>query len=125
MTTSALLLLLHGFVLLFAPEMLFRIFYLGGGSNEPVAAQLAGGALISLGLMNWTGRGLVLGGIYGRVLVYGNFAHSLIGFLIGLRARLGGAGNEYFWIEILLYLIYAVLFGVMLFRGPVPQARES
>ncbi len=124
MTASAFIFLAHGLVLLFAPELLLTFFSLGE-SQETASAQLIGAALIGFGLMNWTARGLVLGGIYGRALVHGNFAHSLIGFFVAIRARLDGFGNDYFWIEVVLYLALAIAFGVMLFKGPFSQAPES
>jgi hypothetical protein len=118
MAISAAVLMAHGIVLLFAPELFFTLFALSSSAEALVAAQLFGATLISFGLMNWTARGSVLGGIYGRALVYGNFVYSLIGFFVGIRARLSGFSNEYFWIEVLLYLASAIVFGVMLFRGP-------
>jgi len=125
MIVSASSLLAHGIVLLFAPELLFRLFDLSGSPEGAVTAQLFGAALISLGLMNWTARGLVLGGIYGRALVYGNLVYSLIGFFVGIRARLSGFSNEYFWAEVVLYLAFGMAFGVMLFRGPMPRTTEA
>lgn len=125
MITSALLLLAHGLVLLFAPELLLHWFSLGNSPEGSMAAQLFGAALVGLGLMNWTARGLVLGGIYGRALVFGNFAYTLISFFVGIRARVAGIGNAYFWIEVGVFLVYAFVFGVMLFQGPIPQTTQS
>jgi hypothetical protein len=125
MMTSACVLFGHGIALLFAPELILRMFNVPQSSEGPVAGQLFGAALIGLGLMNWTARGMVLGGIYGRALMFGNFAHSFIGLIVGLRARLGGFGNEYFWIEVALYLAFACAFGILLFRGPIPQPAEG
>jgi hypothetical protein len=125
MIASASLLLAHGIVLLFASELLCKLFNLNHSPEGSVTAQLFGVALISLGLMNWTARRVVLGGIYGRALVYGNFVFSLIGFFVGIRARLNDFGNEYFWIEVVLYLAFAIVFGSMLFRGPFSHTTES
>jgi len=125
MIASALLLIAHGIVLLFAPEFVFKLFSVAQSAEASMLAQFFAAALIGLGLMNWTARGMILGGIYGRALLFGNFAHSFIGFFVGVRARLGGVGNEYFWIEVALYLAFACVFGVMLFRGPIPQPAEG
>jgi hypothetical protein len=125
MALSAILLLAHGIALLFAPELLFTLFDLTYSPQGSFSAQLFGSALMSIGLMNWTARGLVLGGIYGRALVYGNFTFSFIGFFVCLRARLNGFSNQYFWIEVVLCLASAIVFGVMLFRGPIPRTTES
>lgn len=85
-------------------------------------AQLFGAALIGIGVMNWYGREMMLGGVYGRVLVNGNFAFWLIAFLVSLRGRLSGFSTSFFWIEIALYLGFAVAFGLMFFRGPLHHA---
>ena len=125
MNTSAYLLLAHGIVLLFAPELLFKLFNLHNSPEGSVTGQLLGAALIAFGLMNWTGRGLVLGGLYGRALVYGNFAFSFISLLVGIRACLNGFSNVYLWIEVVLCSAFAIVFGFLLFRGPTRQATES
>lgn len=125
MIASASLLFAHGMVLLFASEFLLELFGISHSSGGSATAQLFGAALISIGLMNWTARGLVLGGIYGRSLVYGNFTYSFIGFLISFRARLGGFSNDYFWIEVVLHLASAIVFGVLLFRGPMTQTKTT
>ena len=119
MTASAFVLFAHGIVLLFSPDLLFRLAHIGIRLGESVLAQLFGAALVSLGLMNWNGRGMVLGGVYGRVLGYGNFAFWLITFLVSLRGRLSGFSNAFFWIEIAVSLGFAIAFSVMLFRGPI------
>ncbi|MFN0156970.1 MAG: hypothetical protein ACKVRP_02735 [Bacteroidota bacterium] len=121
MTISAALLLAHGLVLLFAPELLYTLFDLSHSPDGLVGAQLLSAALIGFGLMNWTARGLVLGGIFGRAVVYGNFVYSLIGFFVSLRAGLGGFGNQYFWIEVILSLASAIVFSFLLFRGPISR----
>ena len=125
MITSACLFLANGIVLLFDPELLLGLFHLTNNPEVAVIAQLFSAALIGFGLMNWTSRNLVLGGIYGRAIVYGNFAHSLIGFLASFRARLSGFGNDYFGIEIVFYLAFAFAFGIMLFKGPRPEAKAT
>jgi hypothetical protein len=115
----------HGIVLLFSPDLLFRLAHIGIRMGESVLAQLFGAALLSIGLMNWIGRGMMLGGVYGRVLVYGNFAFWLMTFLVSLRGRLSGFSNAFFWIEIAASLGFAVAFGVMLFRGPLEHETRS
>jgi hypothetical protein len=125
MITSSSMLLAHGIVLLFAPELLFKIFDLSSSLSGSATAQLFAAALIGMGVMNWTARGIVLGGIYGRALVFGNFAFFFIGLFVAIRARLDGFGNQYFWIEVVLYIAFAIAFGLMLFRGPAPQTTGS
>src|SRR5271169_1639650 len=124
MITSAFLLVAHGVVLLFDPELLFKLFNSDISHERSVAAQLFSAALIGFGLMNWTGRGLVLGGVYGRPLVHGNFAFAFISLLVGIRACLNGFSNVYSWSEVVLCSAFAIVFGFLLFRGPTRQKTE-
>ena len=53
---------LAGAVLLFAPREVMP------ASHPPVLVQLIGAALLGFALANWTARGAMLGGIYGRAV---------------------------------------------------------
>lgn len=121
MTSSAFLMSAHGIVLLFAPEFLLKFFDLSFSPDALIGIQFFGAALIGFGSMNWTGRNSVLGGIYGRAIVSGNFTHTVIGFLISIRSRLNGFGNVYFWIEVFLYFVFAAAFTMMLYGNPGKQ----
>jgi Na+/proline symporter len=125
MVASAIVYLANSILFLFASDIVSVFFGLAPNHETQIALQLFGALLLGMGLMNWNARGLVLGGIYGRALVFGNFAHTFSGFLVGLRARLGGFGNEWFWVEVVLYLILACLFGATLFRGPFVEDKEK
>ena len=46
-----------------------------------VLAQLYGSALFGLAITSWMARTMLLGGIYGRSIVVGGFAHALVGML--------------------------------------------
>jgi hypothetical protein len=118
MTSSAFVMLAHGIVLLFAPEFLLKFLGLSFSADTLIGIQLFGATLIGFGNMNWVGRNSVLGGIYGRAIVTGNFTHTVIGFLTSIRIRLNGFGNVYFGIEVLLYFIFATAFTMMLYGNP-------
>ena len=90
MSSSAFVMAAHGIVLLFAAEFLLKIFDLNFSPDALIGIQFFGGALIAFGNMNWTGRNSVLGGIYGRAIVTGNFTYTVIGFLTSIRIHLNG-----------------------------------
>jgi len=111
-TAAALALLAAGGALLFAPGLL--------GLDTPPAqavAALYAAALIGLGLASWVARASPLGGIYGRALVVGNFAHALVGALALLRPVVGArlAGGTW-WGALALYAALAVGWGLLLFE---------
>ncbi|HMC97398.1 MAG TPA: hypothetical protein VKG92_07095, partial [Flavobacteriales bacterium] len=115
MIASALVLATIGLSLTFAPEEVFAA--LGGGTSGPwtIVLQLGGALYCGFALMNWMAKGAVLGGIYGRPLVIGNLVHFTIGGLALLKA---GSGTL-LWTVTAAYVLFAALFGYVMFTHPV------
>lgn len=80
--------------------------------------QLVGALYLGFAMLNWMARGQLIGGIYGRPVALGNFAHFAIVAITLWR--------EVFALQItvavaagaLVYLVFAVWFGWVLFRTP-------
>ena len=84
--------------------------------------QLAGAAWIGFALVNWSARGNLLGGIYGRPIALGNFAHFAIG-AITLIKSIPRAGDDAIVLTLTAgFAVFAAWFGYVLF-GPGPQSR--
>ena len=121
-TTSSLvrvyaaLLAVSGAVLLFLPETLAP-----AASRSPVLAQIVGGALLAFAIANWMARDAVLGGIYNRPLVAGNQAFAVIGALVLIRG-LETASPPAAWALTAVLGVGAVLYSVLLFRGPLSDS---
>ena len=98
-----------GLALLFAPELL--------AAEPPVLGQLVGAGLIGFAAANWTGRGLLLGGIHGRALVVGNQAFAFVGALVLVRPVLA---HPTVGTSVLLAVLAfgAALYSVMMFGSP-------
>lgn len=111
----AVALLLAGVGLVFVPERLAP-----DGGAAPLA-QALGAALFGFGVANWTARGLVLGGIYGRPLVAGNQAFAVVAALVLVRHPPHPAGPAQ-WPVVTLLAAGAVLYSVLLYRPPAPPA---
>ena len=118
MIASALVMATMGLVLSFAPAE--TLAYMGGPATGrlPVILQLAGALYLGLAFANWTAKGMVLGGIYGRALVMGNFLHFIMGVLTLLRAAVGVSNSPVFWTVTLIYILFATGFGLLLFTHP-------
>ncbi len=71
------------------------------------------------GRLNWMSKGSVIGGIYNKPTSTANFTH----FLIGALALIKGLMNNphlpsYILVLAGVYLIFAVLFGIMMSHSP-------
>lgn len=85
---------------------------------EAPGGQLWGAALLGLAALDWVGRGLVLGGIYGRPLVFANLFHFAIGALVCLDAAIDDPGAVSSWAAAAGYGVLALAFIRLLRRDP-------
>ena len=60
--------------------------------------------------MNWTARGSVLGGIYGRAVVAGNQTHLTVGAILLVKHGFVAGGSPAYWILTGVYVLGAGLF---------------
>jgi hypothetical protein len=118
MIASAAFLALLGLLLSFAPAE--ALAFMGQSANGllPVLLQLAGALYLAFALMNWTAKGSVFGGIYGRAIVLGNFMHFTMGALALLKAAINPGFSAWPWVLTVLYAAFALLFGRLLFQHP-------
>ncbi len=122
MIGSAVFMLVLGVLLQFLPhEALGRMSAEAAGFS-PVLAQMTGALLIGFAVMNWTAKGVLIGGIYARPLAIGNFAHFLIGGLTLVRYALPNDVRWELWLITILYLTFAIAFGYVFFTHPGKKA---
>jgi vacuolar-type H+-ATPase subunit I/STV1 len=115
MTTSALFLMAAGILLSFAPKELSPYFPV---PVDPLVLQLAGALYFAFGMVNWTAREALIGGIYGRPVLIGNVTHFVIGALTLVKNILSG-GSEPLWLAAaVVYTSFAMQFSVLFFRQP-------
>ena len=105
----------------FLPHEILRALEIQPTGLLPVIVQLLGAALFAFGLVNWTARGSLIGGIYNRPVAIGNLTHFIIGGLALLKAaaayhRLG------LWAAAIVDLGFAVAFAMIFWTSPVKKA---
>lgn len=120
MIASAAVMAAIGLVLSFAPEETLVFSGQAASGALPLLLQLAGALYLGFAVMNWTAKGMVLGGIYGRAVVLGNFLHFTMGALALLKAAISGTSGAVPWGITCVYAVFAVLFGRLLFGQPGP-----
>lgn len=87
--------------------------------------QLIGALYLGFAILNWTARGQLIGGIYGRPVALGNFAHfavmaiTLWREMFALQVTIAVASGA------LVYLAFSLWFGWVLFKSPKLDSRDE
>ncbi len=89
----------------------------GSSAVSAIVLQLAGATYFGFAMINWGAKGVLLGGIYGRPITAGNFAHLLVGTITLVKAAFGAEGY-YLWILGACYGVFAIWFGLALYTHP-------
>jgi hypothetical protein len=119
MTLSAALNAALGVAASFLPQ---EILNYAGAAADPFTVsviQIAGALYIGFALLNWSARGALLGGIYGRPIVLANFAHFAVAAIMLVKLVLSGEHGAAVLAGTVVYAIVAVWFSAVLF-GPGP-----
>ena len=119
MGASALVLGLLGLVGTFAPD---HVLISLGAPPSPallVMVQVLGALYLGFAALNWMARNNLIGGIYSRPVAIGNLMHFVVAGLAILKAVLRSPEVALLWPLALLYVAFAVAFGLILFRHPI------
>jgi hypothetical protein len=123
MSISALVMGVTGILLSFMPHEIAGLISQQAVSYV-VVFQVMGAMYFAFGMMNWTARANLIGGIYGRPIAIANLTHFVMGAL--------ALGKYYFIIadQIILtaaivYLVFAVVFAKIFFTHPVSEAASA
>lgn len=122
MTASAITLALLGLTLTFIPSEI--LIYLDLESNKmlQIVLQLLGGLYFAFAMLNWMSKATLIGGIYNRPIAIANLAQFLIGGLALIKGFMANTNWPIFLILItIVYLVFTIFFGLILFRHPVEQ----
>ena len=76
-------------------------------------------------MMNWTAKGVLLGGIYGRPIVIGNLVHFAMGALLLLKMSSAPSDEPVRWVLIAAYAVFAVVFGYVMMTHPARASAEN
>lgn len=107
-----------GTLMTFAPQELLAAASIAADPSAVLAAQIAGASFLGFAFMNWMARGNAIGGIYQRPMAIGNFTHFLIAALALLKALPGALTSTGHVVLALIYALFALAFGRLLFFAP-------
>lgn len=80
--------------------------------------QIVGALYLGFALLNWMAKNILIGGIYSRPLCMGNFLHFIVAALALVKATMNNPASKYILIATVVYTIFAILFGLVLFTNP-------
>lgn len=120
--SSALLLVFLGVLLSFLPAEIASVMGLSHDLAKQMALQLLGAVYFGFGMLNYMNKRAVVGGIYGRPLVVGNFSHFLIAALALLKAQDLLSTYPWLWALAIAFGLLAVAFGRLLFYAPAESS---
>lgn len=105
-----------GVLFSFVPDE--AVSYLGWNSESAILFQLAGAMYFGFGMINWTARANLIGGIYGRPIALGNFTHAAIAGLALVKIAMREGGSPAIVGFVVVYLLLAATFGYIFFTHP-------
>jgi hypothetical protein len=125
MASSAASLAFIGLCLTFLATEIADYFLLSSTIIFQLFIQILGALYFAFAMLNWMAKGNVIGGIYNRPIVIANVAHFLIGGLALMKSLMKHPELPWvIWTVSGLYIIFALLFGLVLFGSPVSK-KES
>lgn len=122
MEASSVFMGLIGIALTFMPAEVLET--LGQESNVTsiLIFQLTGALYFGFAMINWTAKAILIGGIYAKPLSIGNFSHFFIAGLSLIKAAFGNStSSTYIVILAIIYVLFAILFGYILFTHPIKK----
>ena len=123
--SSALLLALGGLSMTFFPQELSGWFGLPDEPAVALLAQIIGALYFGFAMMNWISKSGLIGGVYKRPIVIANMTHFMMVAIALLKYAITQEQLPWsLWLLTATYLVYATLYGFLLFRTP-PQVKAS
>ncbi len=123
MTFCAILLGAVGIILTFMPQE--TAVYFRWPVTNTILFQILGALYLGFAMLNWISKNSIIGGIYGRAVVLGNFTHFFIGALALIKLATRNKIDVTIIVITIIYAVFSIIFGYLLFTGPKVKNNES
>jgi len=118
MILSAALMAIIGIAFSFMPQEVLGLHGTVPDTATVMLIQMAGAAYLGFAMLNWTARGILIGGIYAKPVAIGNTLHfAMVAIMLVKAAFTFGAVP--LMISATVFSTFAIWFGYVLFRPPV------
>lgn len=122
MGLSAVFMAVLGLVCSFLPSQTLASMAVAPGTPALVLVQVTGALYLGFAMLNWSARGVLIGGIYARPVALGNFLHFAVVATMLLRAA-SQLVSPAAWTLAACYSVFAVWFAAVVFGNPLPGRR--
>ncbi|WP_424989358.1 hypothetical protein [Flagellimonas sp.] len=123
-TAAALFYATVGLTLSFFPQETVAYLQITPSIASIFAMKLMSALYLAFGIMNWTVRGSLIGGIYNRPISIGNLMHFAVGAIALVKTVF--LGNQkaamIFLVLTIIYLGFAIMFGIVFISDPTKKA---
>jgi len=118
MMLSAIFLAILGLLTSYFPDKVLETHGTVPDNTTLLLIQMMGALYLGFAILNWTARGVLMGGIYARPLALGNFLHfAMVGVMLAKAAYTHGVVQ--LATSAAVFSAFAVWFGIVLFTSPV------
>ena len=124
MITSATFLAVLGFATSFLPEKVLGLHGTVPDTPTLLFVQMAGALYLGFAILNWTAKGVLIGGIYARPVALGNFLHFAMVSVMLIRAAIVH-GVMQLAISATVFSVFAIWFGLVLSKPPTRLSQEK
>lgn len=124
MISSAVFMGLLGLLASFLPKEILNSVGVDSTILPTLLIQITGALYLGFALMNWMAKTALIGGIYSRPLCIGNFLHFTVAGLALIKGAFHHAGLNYILIAAIVYSLFVILFGVVLFTSPIKEKQQ-
>jgi len=122
MMLSAVFLALLGLLTSYWPDKVLETHGTVPDNATLLLIQMMGALYLGFAILNWTARGVLIGGIYARPLALGNFLHfAMVGVMLAKAAITHGVVQ--LATSAVVFSGFAIWFGIILFTSPVKSPR--
>lgn len=117
MMLSAVFLAIAGLITSYFPDKVLETHGTVPDGPTLLLIQMMGALYLGFAILNWTARGVIIGGIYARPLALGNFLHfAMVAVMLTREAIQHGVVQ--LASSAAVFGAFAIGFGILLFRPP-------
>jgi hypothetical protein len=123
MMTSAAFLAVLGLATSYMPQEVLGLHGTVPDTPTLLLVQMMGALYLGFAILNWTARGILIGGIYARPVALGNFLHFAMVAVMLIKAAIVH-GVVPLAISATVFSVFAIWFGLVLFKPPSSVSRN-